>query len=231
MRIKSLLGMFSMTLLAMSLVACGDDDDGGGTIDGSISLIDAGNLIDSGASIDATAACALPANTTLAISAANAAVFQVTTPPAVYQLQHQTGPTQGTDEFVFIRVPSPVTVPLTVDLTMTCTAATEPCITFYGNFMINAQNQVDGDVYFGLHGSMTITEAAAAGAGNFVGTVTGLQVDHYTDQGGGGLSPAPDQCKSTVADFSFSLPVMAGKPSAPGTPGEMIEIAVPVYRQ
>ncbi len=246
---RLIVSALALMLTAAAATACGDDHNSNSTPDaamtarpdaaipvtmpdaaipdGAVAVPDAHPpdatvvVPDAAATPDAQPACTSPAQLTLAPTAQNSAVFLVpasASAAARYVFTYVTGDA-GT-QFLQLSVDTPAMIGTALDLSTSCTQGSPYCWILLGNYSIDpATNQVDGDVYFPVTGTVTLTQAGAVG-GRFKANLAGVRFDHFIE-GANGFVPANDGCSTTLSDTSIDvvvMPVMKPGQKAPAVP-------------
>lgn len=202
------------SLVALPLVACGGDDDGGGVI-----VPDAKVFMD--AAPDAASLCSLDsAAITEAPTDQNAFVidFPADEPPgmdpAFLSFRMIWGP-EGQEEWLEFDHDKPVTLNTPLNLSNGCSGGAF-CMILLGNISI-VNNMLDSEqIFVARSGTITVTEAGNAPDGRFKATVTNAMFKRFVSTPNGLMDAMDATCGATVASMTIDLAVEAASMAAQG---------------
>lgn len=193
------------SLLALPLVACGGDDNGGGMVN----VPDAKVFMD--AAPDAASLCSLETSAITEVPTdQNAAVIDFPASgqnPAYLSFRLVYGP-MNKEEWLEFDHDKPVALNTDLNLANGCTAQSPFCMVLLGNITIVNNMLSQEQIFLARSGTIRITQADNAG-GRFQATVTNAMFKRFV-MGQGGLMDAMDTtCMASIANMTINLPVTA----------------------
>ena len=197
------------SFVALPLVACGGDDDGGGMV----IVPDAKVFMD--AAPDAASLCSVETPSITDVPTAdNAGVIDFPAeqgpPPSAAFLSFRMvfGP-MGKEEWLEFDHDKPVALNMDLNLANGCTQASAYCMLLLGNITI-ANNMLDQEqVFLARSGTIRITEAGNAPDGAFKATITNAMFQRFEITQNGLVDAMDPNCNASIASMTIDLGVDA----------------------